>query len=71
LLVGLRIDHERFGSRSDPTLNEHLHYPDIDRSLNETTTDKMRKYRDDFLQTHRKTDRCFAVSGVLLAEQMY
>jgi len=37
------------GSNSDPNLNGHLHYPnDIDRSLNETTTDKIRKYRVDY-----------------------
>jgi hypothetical protein len=30
------IGHERFGSRSNPPLNGHLHYPnDIDGSLND------------------------------------
>ena len=30
-------------------INGHLHYPnDIDRSLNETVTDKIRKYRTDY-----------------------
>jgi hypothetical protein len=34
------------GSSSDLNLNGHLHYPnDIDRSLNETAVDKIRKYR--------------------------
>ena len=29
--------------------NGHLHYPnDIDRSLNETVVDKIRKYRDEY-----------------------
>jgi hypothetical protein len=43
------IAHDRFGSSSDPNLNGHLHYPnDIDRSLNETVTDKIRKYRADY-----------------------
>ena len=45
----LRITHDRFGSSSDPNLNGHLHYPnDIDRSLNEAATDKIRKYRADY-----------------------
>jgi hypothetical protein len=31
LVVDLNIDHDRFGSSSDPSLNGHLHYPnDID-----------------------------------------
>ncbi len=39
----------RFGSSSDLTLNGHLHYPnDINRSLNEPVTDKIRKYRSDY-----------------------
>ncbi len=38
-----------FGSNSDPSLNGHLHYPnDIDRSINEDTTDKIRKYHTDY-----------------------
>jgi hypothetical protein len=44
-------DHDRFGSRSDPTLNGTLHYPnpnDIDRSLNEAAADKIRKYHADY-----------------------
>jgi hypothetical protein len=75
----------------------HLQNPnDIDKSLNETTTDKIRKYHTDynnnppstvsfmsdiastsgrlhsefirllFIQSHRETDRFFAVSGVQL-----
>ncbi len=49
LVLDLRIDHERFGSSSDPSINGHLHYPnDVDRSLNETATDKIIKYRDDY-----------------------
>ena len=35
LVLNLRISHERFGSSFDPSINEHLHYPnDVDRSLN-------------------------------------
>ncbi len=49
LVLDLLIAHERFGSRSDPSLNGHLHYPnDIGRSLNETVTDKIRKYHTDY-----------------------
>jgi hypothetical protein len=49
LILDLRIDHARFGRKSDPNLNGHLHYPnDVDRSLNEDTTDKIRKYRADY-----------------------
>ncbi len=47
-VLDLRIAHDRFGSSSDPNLNGHIHYPtDIDRSLNESATDKIRKYRSD------------------------
>ena len=99
LVLDLHITHDRFGSRSDPGLNGHLHYPyDLDRSLNETVVDKIRQYRAYynnrpsntisfmsvipsssgslhgelvrllFLQTHRKTDRFFAASGVQIAQ---
>jgi hypothetical protein len=48
LVLDLRITHECFGSRSDISINRHLHYPnDIDRSLNEVATDKIRKYLTD------------------------
>jgi hypothetical protein len=97
LVLDLLIVHDRFGSSSDPNLNGHLHYPnDIDRSLNEAASDKIRKIRSDydnkppnstsfmpatastsgrlhgefvrllFLQTHRETDRFFAVLRVNL-----
>ena len=49
LVLDLRITHDRFGRSSDLSLNGNLRYPhDIDRSLNETTTDKIRKYRGDY-----------------------
>jgi hypothetical protein len=49
LVLDLRLTHDRFGSRSDPSLNGHLHYPsDIDKSLKEADTDKIRKYRSDY-----------------------
>ena len=49
LVLDLRITYDRFGSSSDPNINGHLHYPnDIDRSFNETVSDKIRKYRTDY-----------------------
>ena len=49
LVMDLHITHQRWGSRSDPSINGHLHYPnDIHRSLNETTDDKIRKYLVDY-----------------------
>jgi hypothetical protein len=49
LVVDLHRTHERWGSISDPTLNGHLHYPnDIDRSINEASADKIRKYHTDY-----------------------
>ena len=49
LVLDLLITHDRWGSSSDPSINGHLHYPnDMDRSLNETVTDKIRKYRTDY-----------------------
>ena len=49
LLLDLRIAHERWGSSSYPNINGHLHYAyDVDRSLNESAADKIRKYRDDY-----------------------
>ncbi len=49
LVLDLLITHDRFGSHSDPSLNVHLHYPnDIDKSPNETSTDKIPKYRVDY-----------------------
>jgi hypothetical protein len=49
LVLDLRIAHDRFGSSSDPNLNVHLPYPnDVDMSLNESATDKIRKRRSDY-----------------------
>ena len=49
LVLDLRIAHERWGSSSDPSIHGHLHYPDdVDRLLNETASDKIRKYRTDY-----------------------
>jgi hypothetical protein len=49
LVLDLRIAHDRWGCSSDPSINGHIHYPnDMDRSLNETVTDKIRKYCTDY-----------------------
>ncbi len=49
LVLDLRIPHDRVGSSTDPTLNGHLKYPNnSDQSLNDTATDKVRKYRSDY-----------------------
>ena len=49
LVLDLLIDHDRFGSSSDPSINGHLHYPnDVDRSLNEAAADKIRQYHADY-----------------------
>jgi hypothetical protein len=49
LVLDLRIAHERFGPSSDLNINGNLHYPnDKDRSLNESATDKILKYRADY-----------------------
>ena len=38
-----------YAEASKTTLSGNLHYPnDVDRSLNETVTDKIRKYRADY-----------------------
>jgi hypothetical protein len=42
LVLDLRIAHELWGSRYDPSLDGQLHYPnDMDRSLNEAAADKI------------------------------
>ncbi len=49
LVLDLRITHERWESSSDPSINDHFHYPnDMDGSLKETDPDKIRKYRADY-----------------------
>ena len=49
LVMDLRITYEIWGSRSNPSLDGHLHYPtDIDRTLNEDDTDKVLQYRVDY-----------------------
>ncbi len=49
LVLDLRISHDRVGSSADPTLNGHLKYPNnLDQSLNDAATDKIRKYRPDY-----------------------
>jgi hypothetical protein len=49
LVMDLRIPHDRVGSSTDPSLNGHLKYPNnLDQSLNDTSADKIRKYRADY-----------------------
>ncbi len=49
LVLDLRIDHDRVRSSTDPNLDGHLRYPyNLDRSLNDTATDKILKYRDHY-----------------------
>jgi hypothetical protein len=49
LVMDLRITHDRVGSSTDPTLNGHFKYPNnLDQSLNDTSAEKIRKYRADY-----------------------
>jgi hypothetical protein len=49
LVLDLRMTHDRVGSSTDPNLNGHLKYPNnLDKSLNDAATDKIRKYRVDY-----------------------
>ncbi len=49
LVLDLRIANDRVGSSTDPTLNGQVRYPNnLDQSLNDTTADKVRKYRADY-----------------------
>ncbi len=49
LVLDLLIVHDRVGSSTDPTLNGQLRYPNnLDQSLNDTSADKVCKYRSDF-----------------------
>jgi hypothetical protein len=49
MVMDLRVVHDRVGSSTDPVLNGHLRYPNnLDQSLNDTTTDKIRRYRADY-----------------------
>ena len=48
-MLDLRITHDRVGRSSDLSLNGNLRHPnDIDKSLHEESTDKIRKYRADY-----------------------
>jgi hypothetical protein len=49
VVLDLLITHECWGSRSDPSINGHVHYPnDVDSPLNEATADKIRAYHTDY-----------------------
>jgi hypothetical protein len=48
LVMDLRVSHGRVGKSVDPDVNGHFRYPNnLDQSLNDTTPDKIRKYRVD------------------------
>ena len=50
LVLDLRIVHDRWGSRSNPSLDGHLHYPAyIDRTPNESVADKILQYLADYV----------------------
>ncbi len=72
LVLDLLISHDRWGRRTDPTLNGHLHYPnDLDKRsplLRALPGGYSEFVRILFLQTHRETDRFFATSGVHLVQ---
>jgi hypothetical protein len=45
LVLDLHIPHDRVVSSADPALNGHVRYPNnLDQSLNDAGTDKLRKY---------------------------
>jgi hypothetical protein len=49
LVLDLCVAHDRVGSSVDPTLNGHLGYHNnLDQSLNDTATVKIRKYHTDY-----------------------
>ena len=61
--------HESFGSRSDPSINGHLHSPnDLDGSLNEDVTDKIRQYHADCNNRPFNDISMTSTSGRLLSE---
>jgi hypothetical protein len=49
MVLDLRVTHDRVGSSADPALNGHLRYPNnLDKFLNDTSPNKIRKYRVDY-----------------------
>ncbi len=49
LVLDLRVAHDRVVSSTDPGLNGHVRYPNnLDQFLNDTTGDKIRRYRADY-----------------------
>jgi hypothetical protein len=58
------IVHDRFGYSSDPSLGEHLHYPnDLDGPLIEVDPDKIRQYHtDSMVRVCMSRWRCVCVS---------
>jgi hypothetical protein len=49
MVLDLRVVHDRVGNSVDPAVNGHSRYPNnLDQSLNDTVTDKVRRYRADY-----------------------
>ena len=70
-MMDLHITHECWGSNFDPTIDGHLHYPnDVDRSLNETVTDKIRKYHSDY-NNNPPNDISFVSSITSTSERLH
>jgi hypothetical protein len=59
LVMDLHIVQDRFGSISDLNLNGHLHYPnDIDKSLDETTTERSESIDLTTIMTPLRLSQC-------------
>jgi hypothetical protein len=65
--VGPPDAHDRMGSSSDPSLNGHLKYPNnLDQSLNDAASDKIRKYHTDY---NNRSPSVVSFMPVLLVRQ--
>jgi hypothetical protein len=48
-VLDLCVPHDRVDSSADTALNGHLRYPNnLDQSINDSVTDKLRKYHSDY-----------------------
>jgi hypothetical protein len=58
LVLDLLITHERWGSRTDPTLNGHLHYPiDLDKPLMNPQETKLENTTPTIITTPNESSR--------------
>jgi len=65
-VLDLHITHDRFGRRSDPSLNGHLNYlNDLDGSLNEAADNKIRQYRTDYIIVPLTLDPVCLMSAIV------